>query len=62
MPVFHYLSLEKAPYFEGKHDGRDLPNSHRFADCLLRLPFYYELTEPEQDRVIEGINAFYKGR
>ena len=62
LPVFHYLSLELAPYFEGKHDGRDLKNSHRFADCLLRLPFYYELSETEQDRVIEAIADFYKGR
>jgi len=26
-----------------KHDGRDLPESDRYSECLLRLPFYYDL-------------------
>ncbi len=43
-PVFHYLSLHKSPFYEGKHDGRPLLHSDRYADTLLRLPMYYELT------------------
>jgi dTDP-4-amino-4,6-dideoxygalactose transaminase len=58
-PTFHYLSLENSPYFADKHDGRPLPNSHRYADCLVRLPMYYELTENDQDRVIREIGAIY---
>ena len=42
--VFHYLSLHSSPYYQDKHDGRDLPNCDRFADCLVRLPMYYELS------------------
>jgi len=42
-PVFHYLSLHKSPFYEEKHDGRNLPNSDFFQDCLVRLPFFYEL-------------------
>ena len=42
--VFHYLSLHTSPYYENKHDGRDLRNCDRFADCLVRLPMYFELT------------------
>ena len=45
MPVFHYLSLHKSPFYSEKHDGRELNNCDNFADTLLRLPFYYELEE-----------------
>lgn len=41
--------------------GLDLPNCDRFADCLLRLPMYYELTDAEQDSVISRIHAFFNG-
>jgi dTDP-4-amino-4,6-dideoxygalactose transaminase len=41
--VFHYLSLHASDYFKGKHDGRNLPNSDKFTDCLLRLPLFYDL-------------------
>ncbi len=57
--VFHYLSLENSPYFADKHDGRPLPNSARYTDCLLRLPMFYELTEKDQEHIILEINAFY---
>jgi len=53
--VFHYLSLHHSPYFLDKHDGRPLPNSDRFADCLLRLPLYYELTNEQCDQVCDAI-------
>ena len=49
--VFHYLSLHSSPYYQGKHDGRDLPNCDHFADCLVRLPMFYEL-EVEQVKEI----------
>lgn len=45
--VFHYLSLHSSPYYQNKHDGRDLPNCDRFADCLVRLPMYFELTKEQ---------------
>ena len=41
--VFHYISLHKSTYFHEKHDGRMLPNTDRFSECLLRLPLYFEL-------------------
>ena len=48
--VFHYLSLHSSEYYKDKHDGRDLPNCDHFADCLVRLPMFYELTlEQVQD-------------
>ena len=55
--VFHYLSLHSSPYFVDKHDGRSIPNSDRFSDCLVRLPLFYELTDEHcayvSDKVIK---------
>ena len=45
--VFHYLSLHSSPYYLDKHDGRDLPNCDRYADCLVRLPLFFDLTNDE---------------
>ena len=41
--VFHYLSLHKSDYYNNKHDGRSLENADCYSNCLIRLPFYYEL-------------------
>lgn len=49
--VFHYLALHASEFYRGKHDGRSLPNCDRYADCLVRLPLYYEL-DPEP--VLQG--------
>lgn len=53
--VFHYLSLHDSPYFQQKHDGRQLPNSDRFANCLVRLPLYFELTNTQCDLICNQI-------
>lgn len=44
LAVFHYISLHSSPYYSDKHDGRELPESDRYTDCLLRLPMYYDLS------------------
>jgi dTDP-4-amino-4,6-dideoxygalactose transaminase len=58
--VFHYLSLHSSPFYKDKHDGKTLPNSDRFADCLVRLPFYYDLSEREIEYICEEIKKFYQ--
>jgi len=45
MAVFHYLSLHKSPFYREKHDGRNLPQSDRYTDCLVRLPMYFDLED-----------------
>ncbi|HSD14310.1 MAG TPA: dTDP-4-amino-4,6-dideoxygalactose transaminase [Flavobacterium sp.] len=45
--VFHYISLHASPFYEGKHDGRTLPETDRFTDTLLRLPLFYGLNVEE---------------
>lgn len=39
--------------------GLDLPNCDHFADCLLRLPMYYELTDEEAAKVLAKIHEFF---
>jgi dTDP-4-amino-4,6-dideoxygalactose transaminase len=58
--VFHYLSLHKSPYYNERHDGRELPVSDRYSDCLLRLPMYYELSNDDLATISGAILDFYK--
>lgn len=58
--VFHYLSLHQSPFYASKHDGRKLINCERYANCLLRLPLFYELTDEEQAKIINTIYNFYE--
>ncbi|KAF5082861.1 dTDP-4-amino-4,6-dideoxygalactose transaminase [anaerobic digester metagenome] len=60
MSVFHYQSLHKSPYYAQRHDGRSLPNSDRFTDCLLRLPIYFELSLDDVNLISTHIVDFYK--
>lgn len=53
--VFHYQSLHASPYFRTRHDGRPLPHCDRYADCLLRLPLFFELSDADVDRVCTAI-------
>jgi dTDP-4-amino-4,6-dideoxygalactose transaminase len=59
-PVFHYLSLHLSEFYKQRHDGRHLPQTDRYSDCLLRLPFYYELEESQVALIVEHINQFFK--
>jgi len=58
--VFHYQSLHKSKFYEGKQVNQNLPNCDFFSDALLRLPFYFELSSGEQDTVINAIKEFFK--
>lgn len=57
--VFHYLSLHSSPYYENKHDGRELPCCDHFADCLVRLPMFFELKDEEVSFIVNAINEFF---
>lgn len=59
LAVFHYLSLHKSPFYAAKHDGRELPNSDRFADTLVRLPMYYALAPGQVREICEIVRRFY---
>lgn len=57
--VFHYLPLHLSDMGR-KFGGREgeCPVTEELSDRLLRLPFYYDLGESEQARVIEAVCAF----
>jgi len=55
--VFHYLCLHRSEFYKAKHDGSILPNSKYYEECLLRLPFYYELQPTEIGDIIAIINT-----
>jgi dTDP-4-amino-4,6-dideoxygalactose transaminase len=57
--VFHYLSLHASPFYADRHDGRELPWSDHYADCLLRLPLFYELSEEEVDFIAGTVLEYY---
>lgn len=60
LAVFHYLSLHKSEFYGNKHDGRELPNSDYYTDCLVRLPFYYELSFSELTNIISIIKKYLR--
>ena len=57
--VFHYLSLHSSDYYRDKHDGRALPQCDRYADCLVRLPLYYDLTIEQVDEICQAIHTIF---
>lgn len=60
--VFHYQSLHRSAFFQERYIGPELHRSDLYAERLVRLPFYYELTEPQVAFVIEHVCAFYDSR
>ena len=59
--VFHYLSLHKSPYYLRNIVERpELPFSDGFADCLLRLPLFYDLEEKDVAYISNLIIDFIK--
>ena len=57
--VFHYIPLHSSPM--GKTFGyraENLPITEKLSECLLRLPFYYAITEEEQLRVVKHLTEF----
>lgn len=57
---FHYQSLHSSKYFKAKHDGRELPNSEKYSNCLLRLPISANMGIPEAEFVVKHVLSFYK--
>ena len=57
--VFHYLPLHLSPMGEkfGGKEG-DCPVTESVSDRLLRLPFYTNMTDEDQQRVIEALKEF----
>jgi dTDP-4-amino-4,6-dideoxygalactose transaminase len=62
LSVFHYLPLHLSDMgrrFGGKEG--DCPVTEQVSDRLLRLPFYTDLTEADQERVVTAVCRFFEG-
>lgn len=58
--VFHYIPLHSSPagLRFGRFSGEDVYTTAE-SERLLRVPFYYGLTEEDRNTVIEAIHSFY---
>ena len=57
MAIFHYLALNNSPFYSMvAQPGYSLLSEH-WTDCLLRLPFYYELPADVPERVAELLSG-----
>jgi dTDP-4-amino-4,6-dideoxygalactose transaminase len=61
--VFHYLPLHLSDMGRkfGGHE-RQCPVTEDVSDRLLRLPFFNDITEGEQDHVVSALKEFFEGK
>ena len=57
---FHYVPLHTSPMGQrlGGRPGA-CPVTERISDRIVRLPLFYNLTEEQQGRVIDGVREFF---
>jgi dTDP-4-amino-4,6-dideoxygalactose transaminase len=63
LAVFHYVPLHSSPY--GQSIGgryQQLPVTEEMSERVLRLPFYYDMSEADVASVGEAILSFYQLR
>lgn len=64
---FHYQALHASPFINAtKRINKstnwrigEFPNSHKYTDCLLRLPLYYEMTIKDIEKICKIIDTYY---
>ena len=56
--TFHYLPLHSSKFYHDKHGCRPLPECDRYADTLVRLPLFYELSDEDIQLIIELITTY----
>jgi dTDP-4-amino-4,6-dideoxygalactose transaminase len=55
---FHYVPLHSSP--AGLHFGRvsgEMKNCDSLSQRLIRLPLFYEITESEQERIVDILSS-----
>ena len=60
--VFHYLSLHLSDYYKQHHQGEipSLSLCDKYADCLIRLPLFFELTVEDVSNICSLISLCYQ--
>lgn len=60
LAVFHYIPLHSSPVGQTMgYSVGDLPVTEKVSDTLLRLPFYFELTQDEVHEVVSAIFEYF---
>ncbi|HWZ15283.1 MAG TPA: dTDP-4-amino-4,6-dideoxygalactose transaminase [Mucilaginibacter sp.] len=65
LSVFHYISLHKSPFYlnSAQSINGELVNSDYYTDCLLRLPFYVDLSDDQISKICSVIKSvLYKSK
>ncbi len=61
--VFHYLSLNKSPYYKSVNNTQtEYIQSDRYTDCLVRLPMYFELNNEQVLAITQLILQFFTAK
>lgn len=56
--TFHYQPLHLSPFYLKNNPIASLPNSEFWADTIIRLPIFYDLTNEDQEKIIEIVTSF----
>lgn len=56
--VFHYVPLHSSPMALRRGESRPCSVSESVSQRLIRLPFFNDMTETEQQRIIEAVEEF----
>lgn len=57
---FHYLSLHKSDYYAQHSESvPELPLCDMYADCLVRMPMFYELELEQVDHIVGYIKEYF---
>jgi dTDP-4-amino-4,6-dideoxygalactose transaminase len=59
MAVFHYLPLHQSPFYLKHYAPVQLPVTESAALRLVRLPFFFDLQETQQQYIIESLRKFF---
>ncbi len=57
--ISHYVSLNQSPFYKKLNRPEKCPQSERYAECLIRLPMYFELSIDEIGFIVKKISEFY---
>lgn len=58
--LFHYVPLHSAPKGRSLSNSAALPVTESHSSRLVRLPFFFEITQSEQQRVVDEVKRFFE--
>jgi len=56
--VFHYLELHDSEFIRRNYNPIYLAHANRYSNGLLRLPFYYDISDNQIMKIISSISTF----